>query len=134
MKPLVILTTCLISLCLNAKDIYSAIAKVESNFNDFEFNVDEEAYGRYQIRPIYIKDVNRITGRNYSMEDALDAQKALEIVQIYTKYYASIYSEKTGLPVTDEVIARIHNGGGYKGALKECTKKYWKKVKEALDK
>lgn len=134
MKPLVILTTCLISLCLNAKDIYSAIAKVESNFNDFEFNVEEEAYGRYQIRPIYIKDVNRITGRNYSIEDVLDAQKALKIVQIYTKHYASIYSEKTGLPITDEVIARIHNGGGYKGALKECTKKYWKKVKEALDK
>lgn len=115
-------------------DVYNAIAEVESNNNDYTFNSKEQAMGRYQIRPVYLKDVNRISGRNYTMDDTLDAQTALEIVQIYTEYYAKVYSERTGLPVTDEVIARIHNGGGYKGALKECTRKYWKKVKAVLDK
>lgn len=133
MKPLVILTGCL--LCLSAQaDIYDAIAEVESNTNDYAVNIKEYAVGRYQIRPIYIKDVNRIAGTSYTLDDRYNAQKAREIVQIYTKHYAEMYRIRTGRPVTDEVIARIHNGGGWRGAVKECTKKYWEKVKKALDK
>lgn len=134
MKPLVTLTICLTSLYLNAKDIYSAIAEVESNTNDNAVNIKEDAVGRYQIRPIYVRDVNRISGKNYSLQDRYDAQKAREIVQIYTDHYAEIYRRRTGKPITDEVIARIHNGGSWRGAIKPCTEKYWKKVKKALDK
>ena len=133
MKLLVILTSCLFCSFLHA-DIYDAIAEVESNKNDYAVNIKEDAVGRYQIRPIYIKDVNRIAGTSYTLDDRYNAQKAREIVQIYTKYYAEVYWRRTERPVTDEVIARIHNGGGYRGALKECTKKYWEKVKKALDK
>jgi hypothetical protein len=133
MKPLVILTGCLFCSFLHA-DIYDAIAEVESSTNDYAINIKEDAVGRYQIRPIYIRDVNRIAGTSYTLYDRYNAQKAREIVQIYTTHYADIYRLRTGKPVTDEVIARIHNGGGYRGALKECTKKYWEKVKKALDK
>lgn len=133
MKPLVILTGCLFCSFLHA-GIYDAIAEVESNTNDHAVNIKEDAVGRYQIRPIYIRDVNRIAGTSYTLGDRYNAQKAREIVQIYTDHYAEIYTRQTGKPITDEVIARIHNGGGYRGALKDSTKKYWKKVKEALDK
>lgn len=137
MKPLMTLTLCLMCwfpkyMC--AKDIYSAIAEVESNNNDSVYNVKEDAAGRYQIRPIYLRDVNRISNSNYMLEDRFDQVKALEMVRIYTSHYASIYRKRTGKPVTDEVIARIHNGGGYRGALKQSTEKYWEKVKKALDK
>lgn len=133
MKQLATLTLCIVGMCLTA-DIYNAIAEVESGTDDRAYNRNERAAGRYQIRPIYLRDVNRIAGTNYTLDDRYDAQKALEIVQIYTDHYAEIYKRRTGKPITDEVIARIHNGGGYKGALKECTEKYWKKVKAVLDK
>lgn len=137
MKPLMTLTLCLMCcfpkyMC--AKDIYSAIAEVESNNNDFAYNAKEDAAGRYQIRMIYLEDVNRINKTHYTSDDRFDPVKSLEMVRIYTTHYASVYSKRTGNPITDEVIARIHNGGGYRGALKASTEKYWKKVKKALDK
>lgn len=134
MKPLVTLTICILSLCISARDIYSAIAEIESNTNDNAVNIKEDAVGRYQIRPIYVKDVNRISGKNYSLQDRKDPKLALEMVKIYTNYYSAVYTKRTGKPATDEVIARIHNGGGWRGAVKPCTEKYWKKVKKALDK
>ena len=134
MKWLVTLTSCILPVVINASDIYSAIAQVESNMNDFAYNSVEQQAGRYQIRPIYLKDVNRISGKHYTLNDRYNAQKALEIVQIYTNHYGKIYSKVTGKPITNEVIARIHNGGGYKGALKQCTEKYWEKVKTVLEK
>lgn len=115
-------------------DVYEAIAEIESNTNDNAVNVKEDAVGRYQIRPIYVEDVNRISGMDFTLEDRKDPKRALEMVKIYTSHYGKIYTDRTGLPVTDEVIARIHNGGSWKGAVKECTEKYWRKVKTALDK
>lgn len=118
----------------NAYNVYEAIAEVESGTNDYAVNVKEDAVGRYQIRPIYVRDVNRISGRNYSLDDRKNPKLALEMVKIYTEHYGRIYEDRTGHPVTDEVIARIHNGGGWRGAVKECTKNYWRKVKIELDK
>lgn len=117
-----------------ACDVYEAIAEVESGTNDYAVNVKENAVGRYQIRPIYVRDVNRISGRNYSLDDRKNPKLALEMVKIYTEHYGRIYEDRTGYPVTDEVIARIHNGGGWRGAVKECTENYWRKVKTELDK
>ena len=115
-------------------DVYEAIAEIESNTNDNAINVKEDAVGRYQIRPIYVEDVNRISGRDFTLEDRKDPKRALEMVKIYTSHYGKIYTDRTGLPVTDEVIARIHNGGSWRGAVKECTENYWRKVKTVLDK
>lgn len=115
-------------------DVYEAIAEIESNTNDNAVNVKEDAVGRYQIRPIYVEDVNRISGMNFTLEDRKNPKRALEMVKIYTSHYGKIYTDRTGLPVTDEVIARIHNGGSWRGAVKECTEKYWRKVKTVLDK
>lgn len=134
MKPLVTLTICLTSLCLSAKDIYSAIAEVESHSNDNAVNIRENAVGRYQIRPIYVRDVNRISGRSYALADRTDPVKALEMVKIYTGHYCSIYSKRTGKPISAEMIARCHNGGAVRGITKKSTEKYWKKVKRVLDK
>ena len=78
--------------------------------------------------------MNRISGRTFTLEDRKDPKRALEMVKIYTSHYGKIYTDRTGLPVTDEVIARIHNGGSWRGAVKECTEKYWRKVKTVLDK
>ena len=59
-----------------------------------------------------------------------DVDYADRIVRAYMKRYAT--ERRLGRKVTQEDIARIHNGGpnGYK---KESTEKYWSKVKKILN-
>ena len=43
-------------------DVITAIEKVESNQDKYAINEKENALGCLQIRPIMVKDYNRITG------------------------------------------------------------------------
>ena len=87
-------------------------------------NVSEKAIGGYQIRPIYVRDVNRIAGTKFTHEDARDDRKAQRMIAIYLKHYGEKYEKATGKKATAVVLGMIHNGGpkGYlntsKGALK----------------
>ena len=97
-------------------DLLDAIAQVESSGNSRVFNVLENAAGLYQIRPIYLADVNRLIGyRKYTLLDRFDPVKARQIVTIYLRHY--------GKGKSLEAMARIHNGGPA-GWRKACTKKY----------
>ena len=117
--------------------LLDAIAIVESNNNpdaegDFRRDVPM-AIGAYQLWKIYVDDVNRIYGSEFSYDDRWDAAKSREMVRLYLIHYGKRYSRLTGKPCTLEVLARIHNGGP-NGFKKEATKKYWSKVKKELDK
>jgi hypothetical protein len=70
---------------VNIPMLLQAIATVESGGNDQAYNVREQAAGRYQIRPIYLRDVNRIIGRNaYSAEVLAHVRKyAAEVKIVY---------------------------------------------------
>jgi len=103
--------------------LFIAIAIVESNLNPNAFNPKENAAGIVQIRPILVKDVNRISGKKYTLEDRFSVRKSYEMFCIYLTYYK---------PKTYEQAARMWNGGP-KGHLKKSTLKYWKKVKKYLD-
>lgn len=110
-------------------NIIDALIYVESRGNDSAYNSSEEAVGCLQIRPIMVREVNRIlkkTGQDerYDMEDRWDREKSLDMFHIWREYHHP--------NSTDEVIARNWNGGP-NGFNKESTLKYWKKVKGRLE-
>jgi len=106
-----------------------AMIKVESSDNDSAYNSVEDAVGCLQIRPIMVREVNRIlkkTGKEerFDLEDRWDREKSLEMFNIWREYHHP--------NSTDEVIARNWNGGP-NGFNKESTLKYWKKVRGRLE-
>ncbi len=110
-------------------DIISALIYVESRGNDSAYNDSENAAGCLQIRPIMVREVNRIlkkTGREerFDLDDRWDRDKSLNMFNIWREYHHP--------NSTDEVIARNWNGGP-NGFNKESTLKYWKKVKGRLE-
>jgi hypothetical protein len=104
---------------------------IESSGNNKAVN--GEAAGCLQITPILVKDVNRIAGTNYTLEDRFDRQKSIEMAQIYLTYYGKVYTKKTGNEPDNEVYARMWNGGP-NGWKKESTRDFWLKVKAELEK
>ena len=113
---------------MNWTALFIAIRIVESSCNPQAFNESENAKGYYQIRPIYVEDVNRIAKTSYQHDDAYDQKKAEEMIRIYAEHYCKIRK----IPLTYENVARLHNGGS-KGHLKKATLPYWKKVKKELE-
>lgn len=108
---------------LVADSLLSAVIHVESRGNINAHNVGEDAVGVLQIRPIMVKEVNRVLGFDkYTLKDRWDKQKSIEMFNVI-RY-------NTPNP-TNEKIARNWNGGpnGYK---KKSTLKYWGKVQKQL--
>ena len=87
------------------------------------------AQGKWQLRKEYVEDVNRLLGTNYTPEDRMNDTVARQIVTHYLTYWAN----RPGVTPSDEVFARIHNGGpnGYKNPK---TVPYWNKVQPELQK
>jgi hypothetical protein len=100
-----------------------AIAEVESNHNATAHNLKEDAVGCMQIRPICVREGQRI-GLNFTLEDRWDCKKS--------KLFFIKYQIKKGMTNPEE-IARKWNGGG-KGMTMEATLPYWEKVQDALSK
>ena len=64
------------------------VCKNESTNNPRAYNKKENAIGIAQIRPIMIRDVNRILGSQvYVHQDAYDPVKARQMFMIFQKYY-----------------------------------------------
>jgi len=97
--------------------LIDAIVMVESAGDNFAINVEEEAYGAFQIRPIRLLDYNQRTGKNYSIVDCFSYEISKEIFL----YYAGLISYSDY-----ETIARNWNGSG------RMTLDYWGKVKKYL--
>lgn len=63
---------------------------VESNGDPTAFNAREQAAGILRIRPIVVKDVNRILGKEaYTDTDRWDPTKSIEMATIYLAHYGS---------------------------------------------
>lgn len=109
--------------------LVDALIYVESRGNAKAFNPKEDACGCLQIRPIMLREVNRIlkkqkSTQRFSLEDRWDCGLSKEMFYIWENHHHSNSS--------DEKIARNWNGGprGYK---KQQTEGYWKKVKQQLN-
>ena len=110
---------------IDAKDtkLVDAIIHVESRGDSMAYNKRENAVGVLQIRPIMLREVNRLLGYNkYTLKDRWSKAKSIEMF--------NVIKEHTTNP-TDEKLARNWNGG-WNGYKKQSTLKYWNKVKEQL--
>jgi hypothetical protein len=103
--------------------LISAIIQVESGGDTLAYNSKEDAAGVLQIRPIMVREVNRLLGKDsFTLSDRRSKVKSIEmfnIVRLHTKN------------PTNERIARNWNGG-YTGHKKKSTINYWNKVKKQI--
>jgi len=104
-------------------NLIEAIIYVESRGDTLAHNVSENAVGCLQIRPIMLREVNRLLGYNkYKLTDRWNKEKSIQMF--------NVIKEHTTNP-TDEKLARNWNGG-WNGYKKQSTLKYWQKVKKQL--
>jgi len=108
------------------KSLVDALILVESAGSSYAFNEKENACGCLQIRPIMLREVNRIlrkqnNDKRFTKEDRWSCGLSQEMFYIWRNYHHKNSS--------DEVIARNWNGGprGYK---KQSTEHYWHKVQK----
>ena len=112
--------------------LVQAMIYTESGGDSNAYNGYESARGVLQIRPIYVKDINRILREDvYTNNDCYNPSKSIDMFRIYTDHYGKRYTRITGRPVTDEVRARMHNGGP-NGWKKSATDVYWDKIKRYM--
>ena len=111
----------------------NALIQVESRGHDSIIGdkhlVGNEAVGALQIRPIMVREVNRIlkikkSDKRFKLKDRFSREKSIEMFMIWKNYHHSDDEFET--------IARNWNGGpkGYKSSR---TEKYWVKVQQELD-
>jgi len=104
-------------------NLIDAIIYVESKGDIKAHNISEDAVGCLQIRPIMLREVNRLLGYNkYQLTDRWNKVKSIEMF--------NVIKEHTTNP-TNEKLARNWNGG-WNGYKKQSTLKYWYKVKQHL--
>lgn len=111
--------------------LLDAIERVESGCNPKAIGDNGDAVGSFQLHTEVIDDVNRICKKSFKYTDRKDRKKSREIASLYIDYWAKHYTKKTGKDATDEVRAKIFNGGpnGYKN---KNTEKYWNEVRKEL--
>lgn len=110
--------------------LVEALIWVESRGKEDAYCKREDAVGVLQIRPIMVKEVNRIlrligSSNIYTLEDRWNREKSIEMFNVVASYYHETSSY--------EKIARCWNGGP-KGLQKKQTQKYWRKVQKRLHK
>lgn len=86
--------------------------------------------GVLQIRPIMVREINRILKRKksdkrFKLKDRFSREKSIEMFHIWQSYHLPNSS--------DEVIARCWNGGP-KGWKRKSTLHYWNKVQREIGK
>lgn len=113
--------------------LINALIQVESRGDDSAIGdkhlVGNEAVGALQIRPIMVREVNRIlklkrSEIRFKLKDRFSRQKSIEMFTIWKEFHHS--------DDDFEVIARNWNGGP-KGYKVSRTEKYWTKVQQELD-
>jgi len=116
--------------------LWHAIVAEESRGNVHAYNAHDGATGMAQIRSVCLGDVNRIAGLRglavrFTAEDRSNPRAARRMWNLYLGFYGNQYKKETGRTPTDEVFARIWNGGP-SGWRKASTLPYWTRVCEAM--
>ena len=105
--------------------LLNAVMAVESNFDTLAYNAKENAAGVLQIRPIMVREVNRLLGENkYTLKDRWSKAKSIQMFNVLRSHLKG---------ASDEEIARTWNGG-YNGKNIPQTMQYWQKVKQYTQK
>lgn len=113
-------------------DLIEALIQVESRGKENAIgdkHLGKPSVGVLQIRPIMVKEVNRILKKQgkklrYILKDRFSKEKSIEMFKVWKSYYHKSSSF--------EKIARCWNGGS-RGHKSKSTLRYWKKVKKELN-
>ena len=101
--------------------LVEAIMMVESGGDSLAYNSSEDAAGVLQIRPIMMREVNRILGKDsFTLKDRWSKAKSIAMFNVLRSQLKGASPEK---------VARTWNGG-YRE--KKATLKYWAKVKKHI--
>lgn len=113
------------------ENLIEALIQVESSGDSLavgDTHLGSPSIGVLQIRPVMVKEVNRILElqgceERYKLSDRKSRTKSISMFMIWKNYHHPLDSP--------EVVARNWNGGplGYK---RKSTYKYWVKVKKYL--
>lgn len=103
--------------------LLSALIQIESGGNDLAKGRHGEL-GALQIKPILVRDVNRIMGTHYAHGQVTNRAIASFIATAYLNHY--------GKNLSDESLARIWQGGPV-GHKKSSTRAYSKRVMRELN-
>ena len=103
--------------------LLSALIQIESNGNDQARGRHGEL-GALQIKPIMVRDVNRIMGTSYTHQQVTNRTIAIFIAKSYFAHY--------GRNLSDESLARLWQGGP-KGLRKNSTRAYARRVMRELE-
>jgi hypothetical protein len=105
--------------------LIAAIIQVESEGDTLSYNCKEDAVGCLQIRPIMVREVNRLVGKDsFTLYDRWSKVKSIQMFNVLRSHLKG---------ASDEQIARVWNGG-YNGHNIPQTLQYWRKVKQYTQK
>jgi soluble lytic murein transglycosylase-like protein len=104
--------------------LLSALIQIESGGNDHARGRHGEL-GALQIKPILVRDVNRIMGTHYVHSQVTNRATATFIANAYLSHY--------GKNLSDESLARIWQGGP-KALKRSSTRAYARRVMRELEK
>mgnify|MGYP004701044973 CR=1 FL=1 len=107
--------------------LLSATIYVESRYETDAVKADENAVGILQIRPVMIRDVNRICKligdpRQYTLADRTDPDKSIEIWYLVQGYYNPEYNLRLACLVWN---GRGKDGKGSKDYLEKIIHRYY---------
>tara|TARA_R110000744_G_scaffold36161_5_gene83678 strand:- start:1020 stop:1559 length:540 start_codon:yes stop_codon:yes gene_type:complete len=117
-------------------DFVQAVIYVESRGDNQAYNKKEKALGCLQIRPIMVREVNRILRKHkvdlrFELSDREDRLQAIAMFDIMAE------EVECCLDLTQmeffEIVARKWNGGP-RGHKKKSTQAYWERIKNQLNK
>ena len=103
--------------------LLSALIQIESGGNDHARGRHGEL-GALQIKPIMVRDVNRIMGTHYTHAQVTNRAISTFIAESYFAHY--------GKNLSDESLARLWQGGP-KGLRRSFTRAYGRRVMRKLD-
>jgi soluble lytic murein transglycosylase-like protein len=103
--------------------LLSALIQIESNGNDLARGRHGEL-GALQIRPIMVRDVNRLMGTHYAHQQVTNRTISIFIAESYFAHY--------GKHLSDESLARLWQGGP-KALRRSSTRAYGKRVMRELE-
>ena len=102
--------------------LLSALIQIESAGNDLARGKHGEL-GALQIKPILVRDVNRIMGTHYAHQQVTNRVTSIFIANAYLSHY--------GKHLSDESLARLWQGGP-KALKRSSSRAYGRRVMREL--
>ena len=102
--------------------LLSALIQIESAGNDLARGKHGEL-GALQIKPILVRDVNRIMGTHYAHQQVTNRVTSIFIANAYLSHY--------GKHLSDESLARLWQGGP-KALRRSSSRAYGRRVMRKL--